>query len=653
MSSLGSRIRSVVVVCTLSPFVASAQVTRICSVSTSGAQGNLDCRAPSVSSDGRYVAFETQAVLTTSPDPSDSGLSLDVYVNDRLTGRTVCVSVDGDRIPRGGDRPVLSGNGRLVVFESASSLLLPPGIDMNGTVDIFLHDRDADGNGVFDEQTPSGESPRTSTVRVSVASDGSEAHGDSLVPTISADGSHVAFVSDASDLVSGDTNGFTDIFVRNLAGSSTVRASITPGGGEADENSGWDPNRANNPVRPSLTGDGRLVAFVSWSTNLTADTDLPSPGVSPDADVFVHDVVTLQSLRVSIPSGSSGDPNGQSGNFGLAISEQGGFVIFQSNAPSLDPATSGSPNQIYVRDLSASTTRRVSVSSSSVSSNGECAYPTISADGRFVAFRSDATNLVSGDTANYDVFVHDRNAAGCSGFDQTGCVSTSRVSKNSVGEAGNNGSGLNDNGIAISSSGQFIALESFASNLVLGDTNGREDVFLHDRAKCGTGNVDALNGQPATVLTINGGTGVVVVPRNTAITIQLTSAPSGPAGTDKYAVWVWNGIPSNQLAIDFGGTTIGCLVNPSPLNIGGSPVINPQPQPIRCIVGAGIGSPEATVCLDMSANQIIQKPAVPWMINTMTPNGQGDFTLQGIIRDNGAGTSGMYSCTNAVVLRVP
>src|SRR6266446_5737670 len=276
----------------------------------------------------------------------------------------------------------LSADGRFVAFDSAATDLVAA--DTNGVSDVFVHDR----------QTGA-------TERVSVASGGAQADGSSgligfaFPPALSADGRFIAFVSVATNLVAGDTNGATDVFVRDRQTGTTERVSVASGG-----------TQANNASRyPALSADGRFVAFQSDATNLVVgDTN----GMT---DVFVHDRQTGTTERVSVASGGGTQGTGNSGGFFAfpALSADGRFVAFQSDATNLVAGDTNGATDVFVHDRQTGTTERVSVASGGTQGNGFSAGPALSADGRFVAFHDTATNLVAGDTNGAsDVFVHDR-----------------------------------------------------------------------------------------------------------------------------------------------------------------------------------------------------------------------------------------------------
>jgi uncharacterized membrane protein len=300
------------------------------------------------------------------------------------------------------------------------------------------------------------------TTRVSVASDGTQGNANSFAPSLSADGRYVAFESVASNLVSGDTNSREDAFVHDRQTGQTTRVSVAGDGSQGNERS----------ARPVISADGRYVAFGSVASNLV------SGDTNNFFDVFVHDRQTGQTTRVSLAS------NGTQGNEGSAqpaISADGRFVAFLSIATNLVSGDTNNSMDVFVHDRQTGQTTRVSVASGGTQANSNSLTPNISADGRFVAFESAASNLVSGDTNNAnDIFVHDR---------QTG--QTTRVSITSNGTQANNTS----NFAAISADGRFVVFNSNASNLVSDDTNNFFDVFIHDRQAGQTNLLSvALNG---------------------------------------------------------------------------------------------------------------------------------------------------------------
>ena len=231
--------------------------------------------------------------------------------------------------------------------------------------------------------------------RVSVDSAGNQGNDDSLRSSISADGRFVAFSSEATNLVPGDTNNQNDIFVRDLLTNTTSRVSVDSAGNQGNLVS----------FAPSISANGRFVVLESSASNLV-------PGDSNNnEDIFVRDLFTNTTTRVSVDSAG----NQAIGNFFLplssllpSISADGRFVAFSSEATNLVPGDTNSRSDIFVRDLLTNTTTRVSVDSAGNQGTNESYTPSISADGRFVTFSSDASNLVPGDSNNNeDIFVRD------------------------------------------------------------------------------------------------------------------------------------------------------------------------------------------------------------------------------------------------------
>jgi Tol biopolymer transport system component len=333
--------------------------------------------------------------------------------------------------------PAISDNGRYVAYFSDASNLVPN--DTNGWNDVFVYDT------------------VTQTVeRVSVTSNEQQVARGGQQPSISRDGRYVAFASDDPGLVSGDTNGFSDIFVRDRGAGTTTRVSVTSSGAQMV---------GGGASAAEMSGDGRYVVYWSAGTNLVAgDTN-------DNMDVFRYDRVTHQTTRVSVGNngqqalGQSGYPGGPD------ISNDGRFVVFESDASNLVGDDANGPAlDVFVRDTVAQRTVMISRASNGAAGNLDSYWPSISANGRYIAFNSDATNLVTNDTNDtWDIFVRDR---------WTG--TTTRVSVASNGQQGNDVSYPPD----ISGDGRYVTFFSIASNLVANDTNNTWDIFVYDR---GTG----------------------------------------------------------------------------------------------------------------------------------------------------------------------
>jgi Tol biopolymer transport system component len=288
------------------------------------------------------------------------------------------------------------------------------------------------------------------TQRVSVGVNGMEANLSSKEPSISANGRYVAFASDASNLVDGDYNGVTDIFVRDLVKNTIARVSVSSAGIEGDKASYW----------PFISSDGRYVTFTSDADNLVeSDTN----GVG---DVFVHDKQTGETQLISRTT------DGTIGNdlsFWSSISSDGRYVTFMSSATNLVQSDSNDTWDIFLKDRKSGQINLVSLGYDGSPANSQSEYPVISQDGRSIAFASDATNIVEGDTNGCrDVFEYNRQSG-----------KTIRVSLASDGTPADKGTAAFV--ISISEDGKFVAFPSLATNLVPNDTNQVWDIFVHDR----------------------------------------------------------------------------------------------------------------------------------------------------------------------------
>ena len=376
-----------------------------------------------MSADGRFVAFQSLAQDLVA---GTSGAA-DIFVHDRdadsdgifdETGAgeraTVLISLSGDGTPsnQGGIQPSISADGRFVAFASLGNNLVSG--DNNMTLDVFVHDRDADTDGIFDE-TGIGE---RATFRVSVLPDGTEGNHESgsvFASPVSATGRFVTFVSKANNLVAGDIdmfNAILKIFVHDrdadndglfdetgVGERATVLVSVSSSGAQA----------TNSSTDRSMSADGRFVAFQSLAQDLVA-------GTSGAADIFVHDrdadndgifdeTGAGERATVLISLASDGTPSNQ-GGIQPSISADGRFVAFASLGNNLVSGDNNMGLDIFVHDRDADAdgifdetgigeraTFRVSVLPDGTEANASCVMPSISADGRFVAFQSPATNL--------------------------------------------------------------------------------------------------------------------------------------------------------------------------------------------------------------------------------------------------------------------
>jgi Tol biopolymer transport system component len=344
------------------------------SVSSSGVQGNKDSGWGSASHDGRLVVFDT---LATSLVPTVSGQQFgqQVLLRDRQTGLTTCLSVDLAGLPGNGSSglPSISADGRYVVFESYAALVPQ---DTNGVSDVYLRDVQ-----------------QGATQRVSVSSIGTQGNADSLRGKISGDGSAIVFYSYASNLVPGDTNGVGDVFVRDRLTGVTNCVSVTSAGVQGNQQNFYAT------WLPSISYDGRYVAFDSFANNLVANDN------NAKLDVFVHDRQTGVLTRASVDSlGAEG--NGVSG--WSSISSVGPVVMFLSYSTNLVPGDTNLANDVFAHDLATGVTSLVSTRAAGMFGDGGSGMPSMTRDGRWVAYFSEATNLVASDTNGVtDVFVRE------------------------------------------------------------------------------------------------------------------------------------------------------------------------------------------------------------------------------------------------------
>jgi Tol biopolymer transport system component len=414
---------------------ALAQSTTRVNVDSAGQQANGSSLGfpswVSLSADGRYAAFQSFA---TNLVPGDTNAVQDIFVRDFALGTTTRVSVDSSGVQSNGQSEwaAISADGRFVAFSSLGNNLVPG--DTNANPDVFVHDMQT---GV--------------TERVSVDSAGLQASLGGDAPALSADGRYVAFESSSADLVAGDTNGSEDVFVHDRLTGATACVSVDSAGVQGNGQS----------EQPALSANGRLVAFASMATGLVAgDTN-------GREDIFLHDRQTGATERLSLSDG------GVQGNLDCRfarISADGNCVAFSSSATTLVNGDTNGLSDMFVHNRLAGTTVRVSVDSSGNESNGASLFQApVSADGRYVAFQSAASNLVAGDTQlATDIFVHD-------------CLTgtTIRVSVDSAGQESNSNSFFP----SISADGRRVAFCSSANDLVPGDTNLLDDIFVNDRGQ--------------------------------------------------------------------------------------------------------------------------------------------------------------------------
>jgi len=390
--------------------------------------------APVLSQSGAVVAFESAAPDLVGDDRN--GAVVDVFTVNVATGerRLVSAGLDG----AGGDgpsrQPALSASGERVAFTSTATNLAP-GDDL-GSSDVFVRD----GTGVI--------------TMVSVTRDGRPGNGASSNPDLSADGRFVVFESDATDLVDGDFNLATDVFVRDLATRQTTRVSLTRDGFQADGGSHL----------PAISADGRVVSFESSAANLVADDTNRVP------DVFVRSLRGRTTERVSISSDGEQQNRAVTPPFHMIsdLDGSGRLVAFDTEASNLTPDDTNRASDVFTYDRVTDEVRLVSASTANIQGNNDSVSPVMTPDGRFVAFQSFATNLAPDDPTGADIVVRDLRLRATSLVSVT--ASGSRRQPEIVGQVLQRP--------ALSADASIAAFVSTAPNLAAGDTNRAADVFL-------------------------------------------------------------------------------------------------------------------------------------------------------------------------------
>lgn len=400
----------------------TGQIARV-SVATGGLQANGNSFQPAMTPDGRFIAFvsaasnlvpgdtNTCSAPFVTPNPvsyTNPGTCPDIFVHDRQTGATTRVSVSSAGAQSNGEsfRPKITPDGRRVVFLSHGSTLVAGDTNLSTLCNAFTNLSNPAHSGscpdVFVHDRQSG-----ATVRVSLGDDEAQANRESSVAAIRADGQLVVFAAGATNLVPGDSNGVSDIFVRDIAAGTTLRL---PAQG------GAQPNGAT--YQPALTPDGRFVAFVSQAGNFVAGDNNSCLGSTPTcADIFVYDRQSGQITRVSLGPGNTEASNE---SFDPAISDNGRMVLFGSYAPNLASDDSNGRADVFAHDLVAGTTRLVSTSpvyGQSSEASGEDGLDLAGA-GRYAVFGSAGASLVPGGAALDDVYIADL------GLERTAQIST-------------------------------------------------------------------------------------------------------------------------------------------------------------------------------------------------------------------------------------
>ena len=387
------------------------------SIASNGTESNGYSSGVSIGDDGRYIIFSSDA---TNLVPNDTNNSTDTFIYDRSNKTVELINIAPNDTQANAPVSIgsISGNSRYITFASSASNLVAN--DTNGQRDIFVYDR-----------------IEKITELISVATDGTQANDLNLFSAISDDGRYVAFESMATNLVANDTNGQRDIFVYDRIEKITELISVATDGTQANNHASLD----------SISDDGRYITFSSNATNLVAND------TNEQSDVFIYDRNAKTTERISIATDGT-QANGSS-QFS-SISGDGRYVAFESMASNLVADDTNGLDDIFVYDRNAKTTERISVAINGAQPNGYSYGASISDDGRYIAFVSEADNLVVDDTnERADIFVYDRVEKSTKSFDGNSFPS-------------------------ISGNGEYVVFNSDLDDLVVNDTNQAGDVFFID-----------------------------------------------------------------------------------------------------------------------------------------------------------------------------
>ncbi len=405
--------------------------TELISRSPSGEPGSSDSMDPSISEDARYIVYESSAKnLVTDKTTSNR----DIFLYDRVTKKTRRISIsNGEEANSSSYDAEISADGNVIVFTSQASNLVSN--DTEGKKDIFAYDKTTG-----------------KITRVSVSSAGVAADGDSEFSDVSGDGRYVVFESEATNLVSGDTNEKKDIFRHDRTTGKTVRVSYDFLDNEITD---------HDSEEPVISNDGRYIAFQTRASLVPCDDNKAT-------DVYVRDMVDGLTTHASVtyygcvPHGSSNHPS---------ISGNGRFVTFASSATDLVmEEDTNKKNDLFIRDLEKLDTERISIASNGTEGDERSVGygGNISADGRYVVFSSPSTTFASEDQdKKYDVYARDRQ--------------TKKTTQEGVGHYFEQGSGDESaNTAVISANGKYIVFDSNSGELVPGDDNNDWDIYIRD-----------------------------------------------------------------------------------------------------------------------------------------------------------------------------
>jgi hypothetical protein len=397
----------------------------VASTSDSGQKGAGNSVGSSLSADGTKVAFHSAA---TNLDPGDTDATLDIYVKDLTTGDITLASTSDTGVKGNSQSftPSLSDDGTKVAFVSSSTNLV------SGAA-----------GGVYVKDLTTG------TITLASTSDaGVSGNSGANEPSLSADGNKVAFLSGATNLDPGDTDSLADVYVKDLTTGNITLASTSDTGVKANIRS----------LQPSLSDDGTRVAFWTQATNLDpADTDT-------NADVYVKDLTTGD---ITLASTSDTGAKGDRSSTGPSLSADGTKLALESEATNFGPGAATPGADVYVKDLTTGDITLAATSDAGAIGDRFSVDPSLSGDGTRVAFWTPATNLDPGDTReDYDVYVKDLASGDIT------LVSTSDNGVKSVGDTELQGPP------SPSADGSRVAFSSEATNLDPADTDTDLDIYV-------------------------------------------------------------------------------------------------------------------------------------------------------------------------------
>jgi WD40-like Beta Propeller Repeat len=414
--------------CAVGPVIALERI----SIATDGTQGNGDSSQPVISTDGRVVAFESDA-NSLVPGFASSAPGA-IFVRDRAKGTTELISGGlGGALQLGSSfTPAISADGRFVAFNSTATNLIPGGT--TGT-QIFVHDRQLGTNVLA-----SGNDGGTDT-----AGGGTSELDDTIPHWMSGDGRYVVFHGYAK-LTPNATNDHVHLYRRDLVAGRTELVDVNPSG----------VNASGDSDGGSISTDGRFILFVSYANDVV--------GTSPYfvANLYLRDMVLGTTISITPNLSTSGLCLGESGDPPVYnLSANARFAAFYSTCP--DIAAGQDPNDyIFARDLSLGVTSPLRLNDDGTP-GASGTYVSIADSGRYVVFWSQATTIITGATHLGDIYMRDRSAA-----------RTYRLSQRVDTGAAANGA----NGWPVPSNNGYIVFTTYANNLVDGDTNGYSDVVV-------------------------------------------------------------------------------------------------------------------------------------------------------------------------------